>query len=136
MANNIFDAILDKELVGVYGTLKKGQDNHHLIQDSKLVDEGWLEGLTLYDLGPFPAAKYSKNQHPVFVEVYAVNKATLGRLDQLEGYNPNQPENSLFLREYFTASGGPSCWVYIYNDDVDDQQAIKTGVWLGQGINL
>lgn len=83
------------ELVGVYGTLKRGHSNHSVLGDSPLVDEGWVKGLALYDIGPFPCAVLEKHPQPVFVEVYAVSKAVLAKLDNLENYYPDDIANSL-----------------------------------------
>ena len=43
------------ERVGVYGTFKHGQENHHVLGESDLIKEGWLDGLDYTTLGPFPA---------------------------------------------------------------------------------
>ena len=120
-----------QEQVAVYGTLKKGFSNHILLADSPLVDEGWILGLSLYDLGPFPAAKRSHSPQPVFVEVYAVTAATLRRLDELEDYYPDSPQTSLYVRKRMQVEGSSSCWVYIYNRSVAHHPLIEDGIWLG-----
>ena len=54
----------------------------------------------------------------IYVEVYAVSPSTLQALDELEGFLPNQPESSLYIRELLFLESGPSCWVYLYNQKI------------------
>ena len=44
------------ELVFVYGSLKRGQSNHHLLAATTFQGEARAPGLVLHDLGPFPMA--------------------------------------------------------------------------------
>jgi len=44
------------DLVFVYGSLKRGQSNHHLIATACFEGEAQAPGLVLHDLGPFPMA--------------------------------------------------------------------------------
>lgn len=70
--------------VFVYGTLKKGEGNHHLLAGrSVLICENVIKG-ELFDLGPFPAMKEGDGK--VHGEVYAVGPETLKDLDVLEGH--------------------------------------------------
>lgn len=123
------------ELVGVYGTLKRGQPNHSVLGDSPLVEEGWVKGLALYDIGPFPCAVLEEHPQPIFVEVYAVSKAVLAKLDKLENYYPDDITNSLYTRKHMQAIDGASCWIYLFNEDIKGLPFIQTGVWLGEGLN-
>ncbi|WP_289131820.1 gamma-glutamylcyclotransferase family protein [uncultured Spongiibacter sp.] len=115
--------------VGVYGTLKRGFHNHDVLGNSPLIDDGWIRGLSLYDLGPFPGARRATYESLIYVEVYAVSPSTLQALDELEGFLPNQPESSLYIRELLFLESGPSCWVYLYNQSIEGAQAIVEGVW-------
>jgi len=40
--------------IAVYGSLKKGKHNHHLIEGSKKIDDIFIKG-TMYSLGSYPA---------------------------------------------------------------------------------
>lgn len=115
-------------LVAVYGTLKKNQANHHLLAGQVFVDTCTLTDITLYDLGPFPAAKLQASQG-ITAEVYLIDAETLMRLDQLEGYDQEQPEQGLYNRVLVTTPYGEA-WVYVYNDNVDDLPAITKGGWV------
>jgi gamma-glutamylcyclotransferase (GGCT)/AIG2-like uncharacterized protein YtfP len=122
--------IAKTSLVGVYGTLKKGYPNHRYLNQSKLVDEGWIDGVQLYDLGPFPAA-VKGGENPVYVEVYEVNEDTLPRIDHLEGFNPSTPESSMYIRRQVSTFEGIRCWVYFYNGDTSKYPVLADGVWYG-----
>lgn len=129
MANHCLHRKSAYESVAVYGTLKSGCSNHSLLADSLRVDEGWILGLSLYHLGLFPAATRSKSEQPVFVEVYAVSKDTLEKLDHLEDFDPQSPETSLYVRTRMRVEGGTSCWIYLYNRPVAGYPLIEDGIW-------
>jgi gamma-glutamylcyclotransferase (GGCT)/AIG2-like uncharacterized protein YtfP len=72
--------------VFVYGTLLRGEANHDLLAAARFVAEARTEPcFELFDLGPFPAMS-ANGQTAVLGEVYAVDDATLARLDRLEGH--------------------------------------------------
>ena len=119
--------------VGVYGSLKSGFSNHDVLQGSPMVDEGWMTGLTLYDLGPFPGVKKG-GDGAVFVEVYRVTDEILSDLDVLEGYSKANEAGSLYVRRYLNSDMGPSCWIYLYQGDTSRLPVIEGGNWLGPGI--
>lgn len=114
--------------VGVYGTLKKGQSNHHFLADSRFVGRCQLDQITLYDLGPFPAAKLQPSDG-IEVELYDVNNKTFARLDDLEGYNSQAPQSGEFDRRQLETAFGQA-WIYLYNHDVSWYPKICRGGWL------
>jgi gamma-glutamylaminecyclotransferase len=70
----------------VYGTLRRGEVNHHLLAQARFVAEARTEpSFELFDLGSFPAMS-TGGETAVLGEVYAVDEATLARLDRLEGH--------------------------------------------------
>jgi gamma-glutamylcyclotransferase (GGCT)/AIG2-like uncharacterized protein YtfP len=76
---------MNKELVAVYGTLKKGESNHYLLKDSTFVAEGITnEEYDMVSMGSFPSI--ISGGKIIKVEIYEVDEATLKRLDQLEGH--------------------------------------------------
>jgi len=73
-----------KHIVFVYGTLKKGKYNHHVLgEDAEFVDYAHTYGATLYNVGAFPAMLEGK--HKVLGEVWAISDIALDAVDQLEG---------------------------------------------------
>lgn len=70
-------------LVFVYGTLKRGEGNHALLEGSAFLGEATTRGV-LGDCGFYPAMA-TGGHSVVRGEVFAVNARTLDRLDRLEG---------------------------------------------------
>ena len=77
--------------VFVYGTLKDGEANHHLVERANgvRIGEGCIEGFTLSSNGAYPAAVPQPSHAPIALvwgEVYEVD--SIDEIDRLEGY-PN-----------------------------------------------
>lgn len=75
-----------KTLVFVYGTLKRGGDNHGWIQQQQFVAEAHTQPLyRMYDLGGYPGMVRVPNQGlSIEGEVWEVDEAGLAKLDILE----------------------------------------------------
>lgn len=71
-----------KHLVFVYGTLLKNERNHYLLETSKYIDEGYIDGYYMYNLGTYPGI--SKGKGKVYGQIYEVDDETLSSLDYLE----------------------------------------------------
>ncbi len=72
--------------VFVYGTLRQGEANHHLLGDLEPTRTARTLGrFRLADLGGFPAM-VSGGSTEIAGEIYEVDGATLARLDRLEGH--------------------------------------------------
>ena len=71
-----------KYLVFVYGTLFYDERNHYLLNTSQFIDEGYIEGFYMYNLGTYPWI--TKGKGKVYGEVYEVDDETLSSLDYLE----------------------------------------------------
>jgi gamma-glutamylaminecyclotransferase len=76
--------------VFVYGTLKRGLPNHHLLSTATefLGDAATVNTYRMIDTGGFPVILDDPDGKPVNGEVYTVDDATLARLDRLEGIRP------------------------------------------------
>lgn len=90
----------------------------------------------LFDLGIYPAAVPTDDDSLVSGEVYALSDpvAVLAALDELEGFRPNEPEQSLYLRVLadVTLEDGrvQQAWVYFYNAPLGRAQRIESGDYL------
>jgi gamma-glutamylcyclotransferase (GGCT)/AIG2-like uncharacterized protein YtfP len=93
------------QLVFVYGTLKRGEKNHHWLEGASWQGEAELSGVLLHDLGPFPMAVIGEGT--AIGEVYAVEEQGLARLDELEGYP------RLYDRQKLSLNDGRQAWVYL-----------------------
>lgn len=82
----------------VYGTLKDGCSNNHILSKSEKVSDCIVRGFKLYYSG-FPVAIPSETD-VIAGEVWDINddRNTLQRLDNLEGYNPGS-HTGMYTRE-------------------------------------
>lgn len=111
-------------IVAVYGTLRKNMTNHYLLGDSKLVATVKLPG-RMYTLGSFPGVKLE--EEGMFVaELYDVTDKILTRLDSLEGYYPDFPELSMYIRKEVDVESDKGKWskvqLYEYNGHLDTRR--------------
>lgn len=126
----------------VYGTLKRGQINDHLLASYALtIREATIDGL-LYDVGEFPALIDGHGK--VHGEVVAVEPALLSHvlavLDRLEDFVQNEPESSMYLRRVVhaeTASQSVNAYAYFFNiahpalPPINRLQYLSEGTWPG-----
>jgi gamma-glutamylcyclotransferase (GGCT)/AIG2-like uncharacterized protein YtfP len=118
--------------VFVYGSLKRDQPNHHWLAGATGLGEGQLEGVQLFDLGPFPMAVLhagggsSPGSKALQGELYRVDAPTLERLDRLEGHP------RLFERHWLRLGDGRCAWVYLGRPaQVRHAPLIAHGQWCG-----
>jgi gamma-glutamylcyclotransferase (GGCT)/AIG2-like uncharacterized protein YtfP len=125
------------DLVFFYGTLMAGFDRRRRAGiDDKLryIGRGAIHG-ALFDLGLYPAAVPAPDGH-VWGEVYEITEpaAVLAALDEIEGYRPEDPERSLYLRAQADAvlpdSTIARAWVYFYNAPLGRAHQIASGDYL------
>ena len=112
--------------VFVYGTLRRGQTNHHLLRGARWGGEQRLPGARLHDLGPFPMAIATADTaaDAVHGELWWVDGATLARLDQLEGHP------RLYERRRLPLASGEQAWVYLGRPrQVRHSPALASGRW-------
>ena len=73
-------------LIFVYGTFEKGQWNHYLLNASQFIGIAKTKETIRTLCSGIPFLSRTKAISQVTGEVYAVDDATLSRLDQLEGH--------------------------------------------------
>lgn len=74
-------------LVFVYGTLRRGFCNHHLLRRAAFVGTGeTVPRLVMHVAGGIPFASDAEAAYPIRGEVYAVDRVTLAELDRLEDH--------------------------------------------------
>ncbi len=126
------------EYLFVYGTLLPGRAPRKIAPVAAMlrpVAEGFVRGI-LYDLGGYPGAvpdPSSKRRIAGTVMQLPDNGAVLRQLDAYEGFDPQTPETSEFVREQQTVEikcGQKfECWFYRYNRKADPARAIASGAW-------
>lgn len=110
-----------QHLVFVYGTLRKGEANHHYLAQSQCLDS-CQSGLDykLYDLGEYPAV--SDGNTAISGEVYLIDDHTLQALDKLEDVPVE------YRRETIETPFG-TAWIYLYQDSSKLVNEIVSGDW-------
>jgi gamma-glutamylcyclotransferase (GGCT)/AIG2-like uncharacterized protein YtfP len=126
-----------RDRVFFYGTLMAGFDRRRRAGiDSKLTYAGRGSiTASLFDLGLYPAAVPSPDGI-VWGELYETEDtpAVLAALDEIEGYSPDNPDRSLYVRSRATVtlpdSRTESAWVYFYNAPLGQAERILSGDYL------
>ncbi len=120
------------EPVFVYGTLKRGHSNHHWLVRARFEGQGQLQGVQLFDLGPFPmAVAAAALPEPAAAavlhgELYRVSPAGLAQLDRLEGCP------RLYRRHWLPLRDGRCAWVYLGRPrQVRHAPLLADGRWRG-----
>jgi len=107
-----------------YGTLQPGFAPPAIAKTAaklRPVGTGYVYG-EIYQLDGYPGAvldAHSRNRIPGTVLELPEDEAVLRQLDEYEGYDPQSPEASEFVRARQTVelNGGGTieCWIYRYN---------------------
>lgn len=83
------------KLIGVYGTLRKGERNHKVLRDSKFIKTIRLEGYKMYGISGFPAIIKGELIDSIVIEIYRIIDDTIAmELDLLERFDRNYPASS------------------------------------------
>ncbi len=114
-------------LLFVYGSLKRGQRAHQLLQGLPWLGQAWLAGACLHDLGPFPMAVLGEGR--IQGELYGIGEADLAALDRYEG------APRLYKRHWLSLEDGRSAWVYLGRPhQVRHVAPLASGCWLGPSV--
>ncbi len=109
-------------LLFVYGTLRRGESNGHLLERSEYLGKHTTDPIyTMFSFGPYPAI-VAGGATAITGEVYAVDAATLARLDRFEEY----PEE--YMRNHIATPFGMA-WVYVYRLLPKGASLIISGDW-------
>ncbi|WP_377891095.1 gamma-glutamylcyclotransferase [Alkalihalobacillus sp. R86527] len=118
-------------VVFVYGTLRKGESNHHVIEGATLLEEySWTSG-ELYDTGAGYPAMFESSESVVYGEIYKVNDTILSRIDVLEGFQVGRTAN-LYERVIQTVQSKGNQYdaiTYIMKTRPSSFQRIDSGNW-------
>lgn len=127
--------------LAVYGTLRRGERNHVLLDDAEFLGTGVIRG-TLHDV---PRTPYRAYPYPalvdapaaaVHVELYRLTgSAMLAALDSLEHYFPDDEERSQYARRAVAVEDGPPgvdiAFAYFYRGQPEELgEAIADGDWV------
>ena len=121
-----------------YGTLQPGLAPTKIARVAaklRLVGEGFVRGV-LYDLGGYPGAVAdpgAKGRIMGTVMELPEDEGVLARLDAYEGFDPETPETSEYIRERqaveLKTGGMVECWFYRYNRRPRETDRVESGTW-------
>jgi gamma-glutamylcyclotransferase (GGCT)/AIG2-like uncharacterized protein YtfP len=108
--------------VFVYGTLKQGQRNFHFLQDAEFVGQFSTEPIySMFIFEDYPAVCVD-GQHTIHGEIYRVNEAQFGLLDELEWY----PD---FYQRIEIPTHHGDTWMYIVEAELCEGKQQLHGMW-------
>ena len=111
-----------KTRVFVYGTLLRGESNHHWLAGAHYLGPWRTPArFRLFSLGSYPVLCPGGRQ-AVPGEIYAVDRAGLAALDQLEEYP------AFYDRIQLTSPFGP-VWVYVQHRVPARARLLRSGDW-------
>lgn len=126
--------------IAVYGSLRRGMQADHKMSRMEFVGQGRINA-SLFALGWYPGVKLDTG-HSTVVDVFRLSKdermreAILWDLDGYEGFNPQHPEGSLFVRKTVKVEMNASldditlkAYVYEYNYPVNRAPLVENGDW-------
>lgn len=74
-------------LVFVYGTLRSGHSNHHLLNDANFYGAGSTDkNYAMYLTSGYPYVTSRESRYPIVGELYGIDDSTLDILDKMEGH--------------------------------------------------
>ena len=121
-----------RELVFVYGTLRRGGSNHFRMSGADFMADGLVRG-KIYHIDWYPGLVLG-DEGDVRGEVYSVDAGQLLELDEFEGISAGEIEGNQYRRVKTVVhkSDGHTlgAWVWEWLGPVDDARWVAAGDWL------
>ena len=111
----------------VYGTLLKGLERESVLSESRYLGTVVIQA-RMYDLGSYPGIIDGEGQ--VIGEIYEIDQDTLNKLDKVEGYIPDKPKCSKYIRKevnIVSTEVDDTVIAYFYNHQVKESGRILSG---------
>lgn len=116
----------------VYGTLRKGEVNHKIIQGAScLHEQAYVQGLLFDTEYGYPGLIENEKLENVYGELYSLPESLLSSIDELEGYREGRKDNlyDRVIRPVTTDIGKVEAIVYLYNDASHLTKAVDYQDW-------
>jgi len=125
------------KLIGVYGTLRKGESNHRVLGNSEYVKTIRVNGFAMYGLSGFPAVIKGADEDSIVIEVYRIiDQKISNEIDLLEGFDrerPNSFDNFYTIQILNVNSIDESIEIYTFDHKPDMVQErgpkLRSGDW-------
>jgi gamma-glutamylcyclotransferase (GGCT)/AIG2-like uncharacterized protein YtfP len=124
---------MNKHLVFVYGTLRKGEKYSYYLNEAECFDENCTIKGQLYDTGwGYPALVCESSNIPVKGELYIVTSEQLKGLDKLEDYEENGTNNlyERIIAKVTTEKEEQEAIVYVMTSIKDHFNKIDGNDWI------
>jgi len=127
---------MDK-LIGVYGTLRKGESNHSVLGNSEFIKTISLAGYKMFRLSGFPTVIKGGLEDSIVVEIYRIRNHRLSNeIDLLEGFDrnfPNSKDNLYTVRLFRIESEKEPIEIYTFDHSPEmignSIPQLKSGDW-------
>ena len=114
-----------RNLVFVYGTLRSGEVNHHLLAGATYCGKhATLPRYRMLHLGAYPGV-VEGGSTVIRGEIYRIDKRQFMWLDRLEAYP------TLYKRKLIDTRWGKA-WIYLYRGNRNGRMTIPSGDWSGK----
>ena len=115
----------DPLLLFVYGTLKRGERNHHALVNAHYLNESCTSpDYLLVDLGPYPGmVEKPQEVFSVQGELFEIPYKLIIELDKIE----DAP--FLFNLEPITLANGSKAFAYLYKQSIAGKKILSEGMW-------
>lgn len=122
----------------VYGSLRQGFNHDayaYITQYFQYQGKGKAAGI-LYDLGAYPAAVPSNDNHQIVGELYTIIhkdefEYAIAQLDDYEGVDASYDQTALYKRDITSVKmeDGTTlkAWIYWYTGDIEGKPVVESG---------
>ncbi len=122
-----------REIVFVYGTLRRGGSNHFRMEAAEFIAKGRISG-KMYRIDWYPGLVLDGAGDDIVGEAYSVDLELLGNLDSFEGVSAGDKEGCEYRRvpTMVTCAAGQTltAWVWEWLGEVEENQRLRSGDWL------
>lgn len=130
------EPVESKDLVFVYGTLRRGGSNAFRMEGADFIGKGRVEG-SLFVISWYPGLVPGPGLGWVHGDVFRVGPDQMRALDEFEGLAADEIEGSEYRRvqvpvflEGIPREDTRRAWVYEWKGEVDPSRPIPSGDWL------